>query len=279
VIVSDESGIDQKIQSLCFVAGPGDAIRALNHACKDALASAKTSEIKFKDIDDSRKNRAARQVLPTFLDCPHCRAMVLSWNLLDSRHQVERRDDRENFHRMLFHGLRSVADWFGDVDWYWYHDEKTDLVQSEILEFLNNTRGYKALANAPVDLFGDYRHMIRVHKAEQRSSKQVALLGLADLFAGAVRHSVWDSPGCLQTYRDRGGQTSLDLADAEQVDKATKALSAKRQMVAHIRDLCGQRKLGVSLESSSRLATHKKGSKVWFWHYEPQGKYDQAPTK
>ncbi len=141
VIVSDESGIDQTVQSVCFVAGPWSAVKGLNAACKKALADAGTSEIKFKDIDDARKRQAAKAGLRALLDCPHCRAMVLSWDLGDSRHLVERRDNDANFHRMLFHGLRSVADWFGDVDWKWYHDKNTALDQTELQAFLNNTRG------------------------------------------------------------------------------------------------------------------------------------------
>lgn len=205
--------------------------------------------------------------------------MVLSWNLGDSRHQIEKRDNTANFHRMLFHGLRSVADWFGDVDWHWYHDQHTALDQAELQAFLNNTRGYKAISGMPVDLFGNYRHTIRFGKVEQRCSKQVAIIGLADLFAGAVRHSFVDGQGCVDAYRSRGGQNGFAFDEVPETTPATRPVIAKREMVGHIRDQCGQRSLGVSLESTTRLATHKKGSKIWIWHYEPQGDYDKAPTK
>lgn len=205
--------------------------------------------------------------------------MVLSWNLGDSRHQVERRDNAANFHRMLFHGLRSVADWFGDVEWRWYHDQNTALDQAELQAFLNNTRGYKALSGMPIDLFGNARHMIRFSKVEQRCSKDVAMIGLADLLAGAVRHSIWDGSGCVEAYRSRGGQQGFGFEEIAQPEVATKGQIAKREMVGHIREECGRRSLGVSLESTSRLVTHKKGSKLWIWHYEPQGEYDKAPTK
>lgn len=205
--------------------------------------------------------------------------MVLSWNLGDSRHQVEHRDNNANFHRMLFHGLRSVADWFGDVDWQWYHDQNTALDQTELQAFLNNTRGYKALSGMPIDLFGNARHIIRFAKPEQRCSKQVPMIGLADLLAGAVRHSFVDGPGCIEAYRCRGGQQGLGFEEIAQPDAVTRGLTAKRKMVSHIREECGRRSLGVSLESTSRLATHQKGSKIWIWHYQPQGEYDKAPTK
>ncbi|KAA0224468.1 MAG: hypothetical protein D8M53_07690 [Armatimonadetes bacterium] len=279
VVVSDESGIDQTIQSVCFVAGPWGAIRNLNAACKKSLADADTSEIKFKDIDDARKRRAAETGLRALLDCPHCRAMVLSWDLRDSRHQVNRRDNDSNFHRMLFHGLRSVADWFGDVEWHWYHDKSTALVQTELQAFLNNTRGYKALSGLPFDLFGNVRHTIRFTKVEQRCSKDVAVIGLADLLAGAVRHSFVDGHGCVEAYRCRGGQQGLAFEEMAQPVTASRGIIAKREMVGRIREECGRRSLGVSLESTSRLSTHKKGSKIWIWHYEPQGEYDKAPTK
>lgn len=279
IVVSDESGIDQTVQSLGFVAGPWDAIIKLNQACKVALKNAETSEIKFKDIDDARRREAAKAALTAFLDCPSCRAMVMTWNLGDKRHKIERRDDNANFHRMLFHGLRSVADWFGDVDWHWYPDRKTDLNEIEIASFLNNTRGYRALSGMPVDLFGDARHMIRFAEHRQRCSREVAIIGLADLLAGAVRHSVVDSPACVEAYRSCGGQAGLPLEDLPTPRQPSRGEIAKREVVGYIRDQCGQRRLGVSLESTGCLATHKKGSKIWIWHYEPQGAYDKAPTK
>ncbi len=131
----------------------------------------------------------------------------------------------------------------------------------------------------PTDLFGNARHIIRFAKPEQRCSKEVALIGLADLLAGAVRHSFVDGPGCVETYRSRGGQQSLVFDEFAQPASGTRGVIAKREMVAHIREECGRRSLGVSLESTSRLATHKKGSKLWIWHYEPQGEFDKAPTK
>lgn len=278
-IVSDESGIDGRFQSVCFVAGPRESMTRLNQACREALKAEGTSEISFRRLGDNRKQRAARTCLTAFLDCPDCRAMVLSWDIMDARHQVERRDNHANFHRMLFHGLRSVADWFGDVEWYWCHDENRSLDQHEIREFLNNTRGYRALSGVPVDLFGSYRHMIRFSSPEQRSSKDVALIGVADLLAGAVRHSLVDGEGCVQAYRSRGGQLALDLGEVSRTDEVTEAKATKREIVGHIRRECGRRKLGVSLETMARLTTHKKGSKIWIWHYEAQGDYDKAPRK
>lgn len=279
IIVSDESGTEQRVQSVCFVAGPADAMESLNAACAQALTDAGTSEIKFKDIESAAKRQAAEAALRAFLDCPNCRAMVLSWSLLDSRHKVQGRDDIANFHRMLFHGLRSVADWFGDVEWHWYHDENAALDQEELKQFLNNTRGYKAFSGMPVDLFGNERHIIRFKKVEQRCSKKLPLIGLADLLAGAVRYSIVDATGCIAEYNSSPAQGSLDLPEIPQPDPATKGETAKRKMVAHIRRECERRKLGVSLESTNRLATHKKRSKLWIWHYEPQGDYDKAPTK
>lgn len=279
VVVSDESGIDQNVQSVCFVAGPWHAIRSLNQTCAGALKEAGTSEIKFRDIDDGRKRKAAEVVLTAFLECPHSKAMVLSWDLADSRHRIERRDNDLNFHRMLFHGLRSVADWFGDVEWQWFHDQNASLDQSKIQTFLNNTRGVKAHCGMPVDLFGRFRHTIRIATVEQRCSKKVAIIGLADLLAGAVRHSIVDGQGCVDDYRSRGGQQGFTFDAVKEPAVVTRHVSAKRQMVGHIRHQCGLRGLGVSLESTTRLATHKKGSKIWIWHYQPQGEYDKAPTK
>ena len=205
--------------------------------------------------------------------------MTLTWNLVDSRHQVQRRDNSANFHRMLFHGLRSVADWFGDIEWHWYHDQNTALDQAELQAFLNNTRGYRILSGMPVNLFGEYRHTIRLTKVGQRCSKDMPLIGLADFLAGATRHSVHDGAGCVEVHRHKGGQQGFSFEEVQAHVTVSDAVLAKREMVSYLREECGRRKLGVSLESTNRLETHRKGSKVWFWHYEPQGDYDKAPTK
>lgn len=205
--------------------------------------------------------------------------MVMTWDLGDSRHQVMGRDNTANFHRMLFHGLRSTMDWFGDVEWQWFHDQKTDLDQEELKAFINNTRGYRAMSGMPTDLFGDARHFIRLTKVEQRCSKTVPLISLADCLAGAVRHSVHDGPECVRTHRNREGQAGFEFDEIVEEARGTRGIRAKREMVSFIRTECGRRSLGVSLESTNRLETHRKGNKVWFWHYQPQGTYDKAPVK
>jgi hypothetical protein len=254
-------------------------MKSLNRACKSVLSEVATSEIKFKEIDDRGRKTAAIESLRKFLDCPDSRLLVLTWDMMDSRHQIMRRDDSANFHRMLFHGLRSTADWFGDVEWNWHHDQLSSLDQDEIAQFLKNTRGYRSLAGMEYDLFGKPRHHIRIANYRQEDSKKVPLIGLADFFAGVVRHSIVDSGGCLEHYRSRNGQSGFDELEVNSLATDRRAILAKREMVSLFRDECSKRKLGVSLESTKRLQTHRRGDKIWIWHYEPQGLHDKAPTK
>ncbi|MBN8691185.1 MAG: hypothetical protein J0L72_10420 [Armatimonadetes bacterium] len=281
VIVSDESGTEDLIRSLSFIAGPSRAIGRLNKNCKVALSESCRTEIKFKDIDDAGRCKAAKVALTAFLDCPDCRALCLTWSMQDSRRNgLHGRDDCADFHRMLFHGLRSVADWIGDKQWHWCHDQKSDLQQDELIEFLKNTRGNRSHKYQIEDLFGNSRHFIRIAKFEQRCSKQTPILGLADLLAGVCRHSLQDADGCVAHYRARCGQSQLELGSGDTTESpTTRATRAKREFVAYVKDECGKRRLGVSLESTRRLATRRKGTKFWIWHYEPQGQYDKAPLR
>jgi hypothetical protein len=172
-----------------------------------------------------------------------------------------------------------MADWWGDREFHWYHDQQQRLDQAELKNFLSNTRGYRSLRDYDHDLFRERRHALRFAKAEQRCSRDAPLIGVADFLAGAVRHSVEHSEACLLALRNSGGQFGLELEEVSDGPTLSRAEEAKAEMVAWFWQQCRSRKLGVSLGSTRRLETRRRGDKLWIWHYEPQGNYDKAPTK
>lgn len=277
IVVSDESGTTERYRTVGFVAGPEHAVVELNKKCKSILATHKISEIKWSEIESGEKRRAAVEALPHILDCSHCRVMVMSWDSQDTRRKGLKVDETEDFQRMLFHGLRNVAEWFGDVEWWWFPDKLTSLREQELKDFLNNTVGFRALAQQR-NFEGTPRSNLRFTRAEQRCSKEVPVIGLADFFAGAVRHSIRDFEGCRDCRLMSGGQDGLGFVE-DPSEGDTRGLRARREMVVHLKQECDSRKLGVSLSNESRLATYHNRNKLWLWHYEPQRENDKAPQK
>lgn len=280
IVISDESGTDQRIQSLAFVSGPRGSIRSLNNQVKEVLASHNVSELKFKDIDDARKNRASHEVVRQVMALPEIRVLVLTWDMQDDRHTVEHRDTNANFHRMVFHGLRQNAEWHGRTHWDWYPDQKTDLDHESIQSYLNCTREDKAYLRYS-RLFEVHREYLSFRKVEQVCSKKVPIIGIADLFAGMVRHSIIEGDKCILALQERHTQNNPSLLDEFQSppDLGTRAPAAKARFIADFYTLCASHRLGVSLKSERRLTTFNRRSKFVFWHYEPQGDYDKAPRK
>lgn len=280
IVISDESGTDQRIQSLAFVSGPRGSIRSLNIQVKEVLAAHSVSELKFKDIDDKRRNRASRELIQRVIALPDIRILVMTWDLQDERHAVANRDTTANFHRMVFHGLRHNADWHRRTTWDWYPDQKTDLDHESIQSYLNSTREDKAYLRYS-HLFEVHREYLSFRRVEQACSKKVPIIGIADMFAGMVRYSVIESEKCILALQDRQAQSNPTLLDEFQsaAHLGSRAQAEKARFVADFYDLCARHRLGVSLKTNQRLTTFRRGNKFVFWHYEPQGDYDRAPRR
>jgi hypothetical protein len=280
IVVSDESGTDQRIQSLAFISGRRSKIQALNTQVRELLAQHQASELKFKNIDDNRISRASREVIRKVITQDELRVLVLTWDMQDERHAIEQRDATANFHRMIFHGLRRNADWHGQRTWDWYPDQKTDLDHESLKSYLNCTREDKAYLRHS-HLFDINRNFLTFRIVKQVCSKEVPIVGVADLFAGMVRHSIIDGESCILALRERHlSENPILLPEFDSsVDLVSRTKSEKARFIADFYNQCVKARLGVSLKTHRRLATFAGNRKFAFWHYEPQGAFDRAPQK
>lgn len=190
VVVSDESGTSgsQRFQSVAFVSGHLEEIRQFNRTCRLVLEKHELQELKWSEVRRGQMFCACKEAITCLFKDSLLRVLVLAWDREDKRHKIQGRDDRANFHRMLYHGLRRNADWHREPSWRWFHDEMTDLDQDEIRAFLNGTLEDKGYQKHP-ELFHLQRELLDFREVRQVSSRETPLIGVADLFAGVVRES------------------------------------------------------------------------------------------
>lgn len=281
IVVSDESGIDgsNRHKSIAFVSGPESQIVEFNRHCKAVLGKHGASEFKWSDIATGEKNRASRDIAELFFRFHTLRVLVLCWDTHDSRHQVDNRDDDENFHRMLYHGLRRNADWHGRKEWYWYPDQRTNLDDTVVQAFLNATLEDKRATKWPF-LIAEHRESLKFLDVKQKCSKKVPIIGVADLFAGVVRDSIEHGESMLKALSAINDCQHDSLFEKEfVVDLGKRREKARAEFGALIYELGAKGSHGISLRTHSRLTTPKDRGRFLFWHYVPQGSHDKAPTR
>jgi hypothetical protein len=281
IVVSDESGVDgsNRFQSLAFVSGPEESVVNFNNECKSVLTDHGTSEFKWSEISSGQKNRAAKSVINLFFQSNHLRVLVLCWDTHDSRHRVERRDDIENFHRMIYHGLRRNADWIGPKEWHWFPDQRTNLNANVVATYLNLTREGNP-DNTIVPLIDLYRDVHNFKTVSPKCSRKVPVIGVADLFAGVVRESALSGQSMIKALFNSNDQLNQSLfGDEFAHDFGSKGERARAEFGAHIHRLGSKGQHGISLRTEGRLVTKNEKGRFLFWHYVPQGDYDKAPTK
>jgi hypothetical protein len=281
IVVSDESGMDgsNRYQSIAFVSGPCSRIVEFNKYCREVLTKHCATELKWSEIATGEKNRASIEIIERFFISHDLRVLVLCWDTQDTRHSVKGRDDEENFHRMLYHGLRTNADWHGRKEWYWFPDERTSLDHATVQAFLNATAENKRAAKYP-KLIEYHRDNLLFRTVKRKCSKEVPIIGVADLFAGVVRDSVEHGASMLKAHAAlRERDTPSIFGDEYKIDLGKRREKARAEFGALIYRLGAQGKHGISLRTHCKLTTHGKQGRFFFWHYEPQGEYDKAPIR
>ncbi|MCA0362032.1 MAG: hypothetical protein LCH41_13395 [Armatimonadetes bacterium] len=252
---------------------------AFNRICKQLLGTTQATEFKWSQVETLQRFSVSSQILTEFFERTNLRVMVLTWDIQDSRHKIANRDDRENFHRMLFHGLRRNADWHGVRDWMWFPDQKQDLRHPDIVDFLNSTRELP-IYNKSKPLIRPDRGYLRILKHAQRCSKELPILGVADLFAGAVNYSHSKCDDILRALRmKKDCENGLLFEEFRDDAWERKTEQARAEIAAQIYELGKKHKQSISLESKNCLSTWPRSPRFSFWKYEPQAEYDKAPTK
>ncbi len=107
-IYTDESSSESgRFKSICAISGLNDSLRELENKLKEKINSYRLLELKFSKVKThSPKIKCTKDFVSLAIDYASSgkiRVDAIIWDLHDSRHAVQGRDDKENFEKTYFH--------------------------------------------------------------------------------------------------------------------------------------------------------------------------------
>lgn len=276
----DESGItNSRYRAISVLSGPADVLFTLRQTLSAELRDADVVEFKWKKLKNAKYKFAAKKLLFTMFPYATRREIridTLIWDTYDSRHAIVGRDSIANFERMYYHVLHSsLKRWPRGAYWQIHPDKRNGIDWATLSEVLTAAgRRVELVQTLWGQLLSNPHFTIRSFEA--RDSASEPLIQVADLFAGMAVYSV-ESYATIEKWRSTQSPTLFD-GDSDVGEFS----NADRFRCAFIHDFdqrCKEFKLGVSLRTHRRLRTMKPASPLNFWHYQPQGDYDNAPVR
>jgi hypothetical protein len=262
------------------------SLDTLNAELWRLLGESGVREFRWKKLGGAKKRFAAEKLCRCAVDkacSAHLRVDVLVWDIEDSRHRVARRDEIANLERMYYHLFRNVlrTRWPYDAVWRLHPDEHTSIDWETVQNCLENVGTRVEIENS---LFsgGEFRLKLRrefgVEEICPVSSGEHPLLQVADLFAGMAIFSREKYAEYEQWCTSISPQLNLPY-EANTTSTASGCSRERFKILIDFDRLCKQRRLGVSLNTSRGLRTHKPENPINFWWYEPQHPLDKAPQR
>ncbi|MEZ5162966.1 MAG: hypothetical protein R2688_04280 [Fimbriimonadaceae bacterium] len=267
------------------MSGAESAILAFNSRCAEVLSKHGASEFKWNRISSRETSAAAHEMLELLFSQNQIRVLTLSWDIKGPRYNGLPVNDSEDFHRMLFHGLRRNADWHRLKDWHWFPDQKTDLREEHVQSVLNTTKEQSWYLKNPT-LLDTERLRLNFGTPKQKCSKEVPIIGVADIFAGAMRESLLNAEKILHTSKMLDASSRQNLFEEGELEllideenEISKSEQSRLDVCARIYLLGERYKQGVSLRSKMYFHSHNEKTNFLFWHWVPQGRHDKAPLR
>lgn len=244
------------------------------------------SEFKWKKLAGAKERFAAQRICNFAIEkavAGQLRVDVLIWDIQDSRHRVQGRDDTANLGRMYYHLLRNVLRkrWPNYAVWKLHVDEHTALNWGTIQDCLQAKSVSLQIDNSlfvsnavRINLYQEFG----IAEIKDVTSANHPLLQVADLFAGLAVFS-WDKYERYNEWcTDRSPQASL-FGDGQRSLRQSHSERERFQVLKHFDDECKKQRLGVSLKTKKGLWTPDPMKPINFWVYEPQHLEDKAPTR
>lgn len=271
---SDESSWNSgRYRSISLITMPLRHRDALEKSLQNSMAGCAAAELKWTGRWSYAKIAAAQcalDVLASEVGRGRLRLDVLTWDIEDSRHAVEGRDDRLNLAIMYYHLCRNVfrSRWGSTAVWRLFPDRHSGIDWHELEEILGTG------APTSVSCFANnLAQLPRYRVAEIRPvvAREHRLTQTCDLLAGAVAFS-WEEYGEYRDWRRRQLHTLFPTAS---ILRHNRSHESRFELIRHIEDKW-PRWLAVDAHG---LRTKNPALPVNFWLYRPQHRRDRAPAR
>ncbi len=287
VAFSDESyhthGIFRSIAAVSLPYSSPDQYIALSDELRCKLKCTTKGELKWKNVGSRGRNniKRAKAIVDFVLSklSLELRIDILIWDINDSRHSIEERDDVANYARMYFHLHRNLIRRRGkNTYWHLRPDTLSTIDWDTTQSCLKNDGTWQRSAHSEPVLFKEMREVAPYVKSfKQVNSAETPFVQLADLFAGMAAYTRSNSQVVKVLMKEEQG--IQDLFANGPTCRVKNTDRARFKVISHLHQHCRRRRLGVSLTEEGYLRTLDPQNPINFWHYEPQCSQDKAPTK
>ncbi|MEW6526351.1 MAG: DUF3800 domain-containing protein [Spirochaetota bacterium] len=278
IMFTDESYItDSRYRSLSAFSFKKSKYKEFCNSIRSIMLESGIKEFKWQKLKDAKYYFCAEKLIDFVLNnilTFDLRVDTIVWDTQDSRHNVKGRDDMANYERMFFHLLNhAIKQRPRGSRWLIFPDEKNGIDWDTISKCLDNKGKKQELVNT---IFGSFftDSYYSIEDFKEKKSHDEYPIQIADLFSGMAVFSR-NNFDCYQSYID----SRQPLLFCNKEYKLSNREKYRCKLLEYFNNECKNKKLGVSLENKRGLYTFDPKNPINFWHYEPQGDYDKAPTR
>jgi hypothetical protein len=256
-----------------------DAAKA-SEELKAILSTTEINELKWEKLRTARDRIAVIRVIAWLFGKLNClRVDVLTWDIEDPRHKIERRDDVANLQRMFYHLMNNALRRYpSGSTWKLYPDEQDSVEWGNVHDILDGAGTRSRFRKNPDGLTFRVRFEkdFRVVQILPSKSHSEPLIQVADILAGMSAFS----RAHIGTYRDwqrhQSGQKNFFVTEEPTFSGGEREKCA---VLSEFKHHCHKCSLPISLDSTAGLETRNPRTALNFWHYKPQWEADKAPTR
>ena len=278
-ICSDESSHNiGRFRSISAISLPAKKAKIMHNELKEIIQKNNIEEFKWSKLNgDSRYTKCANSLIDwVYNNLSDIRIDTIIWDILDSRHCIECRDDDKNlaimYYQVLNHKMRMLP---SHICFEIFPDEKDGFDWKTLENCLTAKHNIcydgafeKTEKGIKID-FSKIRESII--NTTPLDSKESVFNQITDLFAGLSAFSYSNYAKYKQWECTNSPQIPLF---AIQEFSFSKSEEARFKLLSNF---CVSRK--ISLNSKKGLCTFKPTDVINFWFYNPQTNRDKAPIK
>lgn len=288
IAFADEKGYNEgRYRGIALVTLPQQNLNSFQREIQSLLTESGVREFKWEKLSSARERFAALKLIDFAIDKAlhgSLRIDALTWDIEDSRHKIQKRDDIANLERMYYHLFKYILceRWPDGSIWSLYPDENTALKWNTVRDCLEYSSSKTEIRR---DLFTKGKFVLRL-KQEFRieivfpcKSHEEPLIQLADLFVGLAVYSRSSYNRFESWELSNKKEELLFFIEQEQPIELSKSDKERCCVLSEFNKKCKNKKLCVSLKTNKGLKTFDTKRPINFWWYEPQHEADKAPCK